>query len=75
MMESKCNNITSLNKSINQLEQYSRRNRRSIFGIEEEQGETKKTNLSLKGLGKIVQMRENGAKVVTSMLDVQLKKI
>jgi hypothetical protein len=29
----------------------------------------------LKGLGNIVQMRENGAKVVTSMLDVQLKII
>ena len=29
----------------------------------------------LKGLGNIVQMRENGAKEVTSMLDVQLKVI
>ena len=27
----------------------------------------------LKGLGNIVQMRDSGAKVVTSMLDVQLK--
>ena len=29
----------------------------------------------LKGLGYIVKMRENGAKVVISMLDVQLKII
>ena len=29
----------------------------------------------LKGLGNIVQMRDSGAKVVTSMLDVQLKII
>ena len=29
----------------------------------------------IKGLGSIVKMRENGAKVVTSMLDVQLKII
>ena len=30
---------------------------------------------SLKGLCNIVQMRDSGAKVVTSMLDVQLKII
>ena len=29
----------------------------------------------LKGIGNIVQMRDSGAKVVTSMLDVQLKII
>ena len=29
----------------------------------------------LKGLGNIVQMRDSGSKVVTSMLDVQLKII
>ena len=33
------------------------------------------TMTPLKGLGNIIQMRENGAKVVTSMLDVQLKII
>ena len=33
------------------------------------------TRAPLKGLGNIVQMRENGAKAVTSMLDVQLKII
>ena len=32
-------------------------------------------NLPLKGLGNIAQMRDSGAKVVTSMLDVQLKII
>ena len=32
-------------------------------------------NPSLKGLCNIVQMRDSGAKVVTSMLDVQLKII
>ena len=31
--------------------------------------------MDLKGLGNIVELRENGAKVVTSMLDVQLKII
>ena len=31
--------------------------------------------VSLKGLVNIVEMRENGAKVVTSMLDVQFKII
>ena len=31
--------------------------------------------MSLKGLGNIVQMRESGAKVVTSMLNVQFKII
>ena len=30
---------------------------------------------TLKGLGYIVQMRDSGAKAVTSMLDVQLKII
>ena len=30
---------------------------------------------NLKGLGNIVQMRDSGTKVVTSMLDVQLKII
>ena len=29
----------------------------------------------LKGLGNIVQIRDSGAKVMTSMLDVQLKTI
>ena len=33
------------------------------------------TDKTLKGLGNIVQMRDSGSKVVTSMLDVQLKII
>ena len=36
---------------------------------------TAQQNKRVYGLGNIVQMRENGAKVVTSMLNVQLKNI
>ena len=38
-LERKCNTITALDNSVNQLEQYSRRNCIRIFGIEEKQGE------------------------------------
>ena len=36
---------------------------------------TTKVTVMIKVLGSVVQMRENGAKVVTAMLNVQLKII